>query len=164
MTAYIGTANAEDGVFTLKKIEDGIIPANTPVVLEGAADTYPLSILADNTDAPITGNDLSGSTVFKAVDATANAYILGKGDSGIGFYQMSADDRTLGSNKAYLELPASMSHIRSITIGGPTTGIEDTVAEGAEAEEYYDLQGRRVLNPTKGIYVTKSGKKVLINK
>ena len=164
VTAYIGTANAEDGVFTLKKIEDGIIPANTPVVLEGAADTYTLSILADNTDAPITGNDLSGSTVFKAVDATANAYILGKGDNGIGFYQMSADDRTLGSNKAYLELPASMSHIRSITIGGPTTGIEDTVAEGAEAEEYYDLQGRRVLNPTKGIYVTKSGKKVLFNK
>lgn len=164
VTAYIGTANAEDGVFTLKKIENGIIPANTPVVLEGAADTYSLSILADNTDAPITGNDLSGSTVFKAVDATANAYILGNGDNGIGFYQMSADDRTLGSNKAYLELPASMSHVRSITIGGPTTGIEDTVTESVEAEEYYDLQGRRVMNPTKGIYVTKSGKKVLFNK
>lgn len=30
-----------------------------------------------------------------------------------------------------------------------------------ENEEYYDLQGRRVKNPTKGIYITKSGKKVL---
>ena len=77
---------------------------------------------------------------------------------------MSADDRTLGANKAYLALPASMNHVRSITIGGPTTGIEDTVTDGTQAEEYYDLQGRRVLNPTKGIYVTKSGKKVLFNK
>lgn len=57
-----------------------------------------------------------------------------------------------------------MSGVRSITIGGPTTGIEDTVTEGVTAEEYYDLQGRRVLNPVKGIYVTKSGKKVIFNK
>ena len=85
---------------------------------------------------------MSGIFLSQEIASESNAYILGNGNSGVGFYQMSADDRTLGSNKAYLELPASMSHIRSITIGGPTTGIEDTIAEGAEAEEYYDLQGR----------------------
>lgn len=31
-----------------------------------------------------------------------------------------------------------------------------------EPEEYYDLQGRRVLHPQKGFYITKSGKKVII--
>ena len=164
VTAYIGTANAQEGVFTLKKIENGIIPANTPVVLEGAAKTYSLTILADNDDEPLTGNDLSGSTVFKTIDTAADAYILGNGEKEVGFYLMDETDRTLGANKAYIELEAAANPIRSIIIGGPTTGIEDTVAEGAEAEEYYDLQGRRVLNPTKGIYVTKSGKKVLFNK
>ena len=100
----------------------------------------------------------------QSIALETNAYILGNGNSGVGFYQMNDSDRTLGSNKAYLELPTTMNHVRSITIGGPTTGIEDTVAESTEAEEYYDLQGRRVMNPTKGIYVTKSGKKVLFNK
>lgn len=164
VTAYIGTANAEDGVFTLKKIENGIIPANTPVVLEGAAKTYSLSILADNDDEPLTGNDLSGSTVFKTIDTAADAYILGNGEKEVGFYLMDETDRTLGANKAYIELEAAANPIRSIIIGGPTTGIESTVTESTEAEEYYDLQGRRVMNPTKGIYVTKSGKKVLFNK
>ena len=28
-------------------------------------------------------------------------------------------------------------------------------------EEFFDLQGRRVMKPSKGIFVTKSGKKVL---
>lgn len=161
--AYTGTASAQDGVFTLNEIADGIIPAHTPVILEGNADTYSLNILAANKTAAI-ASDLSGTYLSKAIDGAANAYILGNGSKGIGFYQMSDGNRTLGANKAYLELPASMSAIRSITIGGPTTGIEDTVAEGVAVEEYYDLQGRRVMNPVKGIYVTKSGKKVLFNK
>lgn len=33
VTAYIGTASAQEGIFNLKEIENGIIPANTPVVL-----------------------------------------------------------------------------------------------------------------------------------
>lgn len=162
--AYTGTADAKAGVFTLKEVEGGIIPANTPVILEGAAKTYTLSILADNTDAPIAGNDLKGSTIFKEFKTTVNAYIMGNNEGNLGFYQMDAEDRTLGSNKAYLVLPESASNIRSIIIGGPTTGIEENVSEAAEAEEYYDLQGRRVMNPVKGIYVTKSGKKVLFCK
>lgn len=162
--AYTGTADAEAGVFTLKEVEGGIIPANTPVILEGAAKTYTLSILADNTEAPIAGNDLKGSTIFKEFKTTVNAYIMGNNEGNLGFYQMDAEDRTLGSNKAYLVLPESASNIRSITIGGPTTGIEENVTETAGAEEYYDLQGRRVMNPVKGIYVTKSGKKVLFCK
>ena len=164
VTAYTGTANAEKGVFSLNAIETGIIPANTPVILEGDANNvYTLNIVTEEV-APIKNNALSGIFLSQEIASESNAYILGNGNSGIGFYQMSADDRTLGANKAYLELSASMSHIRSITIGGPTTGIEDTVTDGTQAEEYYDLQGRRVMNPVKGIYVTKSGKKVLFNK
>ena len=164
VTAYTGSLNSEKNELTLKAIEGGIIPANTPAILEGDANVvYTLNIVTEEV-APIKDNALSGVLLGQSIALKTNAYILGNGNSGVGFYQMSADDRTLGSNKAYLELPASMSHIRSITIGGPTTGIEDTVAEGAEAEEYYDLQGRRVLNPVKGIYVTKSGKKVIFNK
>lgn len=163
ISAYIGTANVQDKVFTLKKIENSIIPANTPIVIQGDPKKYNLNILADNTENPIAGNDLSGIYLSQEIDAMTNAYILGNGNNGIGFYQMSSDDRTLTANKAYLELSASLSNIRSIVIGGPTTGIEETTDKNTNTVEYYDLQGRRVSNPVKGIYITKNGKKVLFN-
>ena len=161
--AYTVTVDEAQETAILEEVSE-VIPAGTAVVLkkEGTESSF------DFTYAPEGSTENSNSLVgvYKTTNITTdiNAYILGNGSEGIGFYQMSADDRTLGANKAYLALPASMSGVRSITIGGPTTGIEDTVTDGTQAEEYYDLQGRRVLNPTKGIYVTKSGKKVLFNK
>lgn len=41
------------------------------------------------------------------------------------------------------------------------TGIEQVEADEADDHIYYDLQGRQVAVPEKGIYITKSGKKVL---
>lgn len=152
-----------NGYATLKKIEGNVIPAQTAAILYATAGTYEFTIAADNTLDAIK-SDLQGTAIRTEVDANVNAYILGNVEGKVGFYQMSDGDRAIAGNKAYLVLPAAQSNIRSIIIGGPTTGIEDTVAEGTEAEEYYDLQGRRVMNPTKGIYVTKSGKKVVFNK
>ena len=161
--AYTVTVDETKESAILEEVSE-VIPAGTAVILkkEGAESSF------DFTYAPEGSTENSNSLVgvYKTTDVAAdiNAYILGNGSNGIGFYQMSADDRSLGANKAYLALPATMSQVRSITIGGPTTGIENTVTDGTQTEEYYDLQGRRVLNPTKGIYVTKSGKKVLFNK
>ena len=152
-----------NGYATLKKIEGNVIPAETAAILYAAAGTYEFSIAADNTQDAIK-SDLQGTAIRTEVGTGVNAYILGNVEGKVGFYQMSDGDRAIAANKAYLVLPAEAQAIRSIIIGGPTTGIEDTVAEGAEAEEYYDLQGRRVMNPVKGIYVTKSGKKVVFNK
>lgn len=161
--AYTVTVDETKETAILNEVTE-VIPAGVAVLLkkEGATSDFNFTYAPEGTTE--NENALVGVYVSTAVDGDVNAYILGNGDQGIGFYQMSADDRTLGANKAYLVLSAAAQAIRSITIGGPTTGIEDTVAEGAETEEYYDLQGRRVLNPTKGIYVTKSGKKVLFNK
>lgn len=156
-------SSIENSTATLKKIEGNIIPANSAVILKGAAGSYNFAIVADNAQESIS-SELQGTNIATAVATDVNAYILGDVEGQVGFYQMDKTDRTLGANKAYLVLPKEAQAIRSIIIGGPTTGIEDTVAEGAEVEEYYDLQGRRVMNPVKGIYVTKSGKKVVFNK
>ena len=44
---------------------------------------------------------------------------------------------------------------------GTVTGIEDVEAGAEEGEvEYFNLQGVRVMNPTKGIYIRKYGSKV----
>lgn len=161
--AYTVTVNEDQNVATLHEVT-GIIPAGCGVVLEktGGEGTYNFTFAAE---ADASGeNALVPLYTETPIPGTTNAYVLANKANGLGFYQLDPSDRTIGANKAYLELPATMNHVRSITIGGPTTGIEETVANGNETEEYYDLQGRRVLNPTKGIYVTKSGKKVIINK
>lgn len=162
MTAYTGTLSAEKDVFNLEEISNGIIPANTPVVLQGEAGTYRLTILADNTDPKI-DSDLEGICLSRQISAESNAYVLGDGDNGVGFYKLSPDDRTLAANKAFLELPQHVMGIRSITIG-QTTGMERVDVLDDREEIYYDLQGRRVINPIKGIYITQSGKKVFFNK
>ena len=43
-----------------------------------------------------------------------------------------------------------------VTAISPVTGLK-----GNAPVHYYDLQGRRVLNPTKGLYITNTGRKVL---
>ena len=45
--------------------------------------------------------------------------------------------------------------------GDDETGIKDLKTENGDVEGIYDLQGRRVENPTKGIYVV-NGKKILV--
>lgn len=160
-TAYSISGTKENQAL-LNKITDGIVPAENGVLIKSeTAGKLELSLVNNATDK-ISGNLLQG-TLVKA-DVADNAYIFGDATDGLGFYKIDTNDKSIAGNKAYLVLPAAQSNIRSIIIGGPTTGIEDTVAEGTEAEEYYDLQGRRVMNPTKGIYVTKSGKKVVFNK
>lgn len=165
-TVTVNTTDAETNSKTaiLTEVTD-VIPAGVAVVLKktGAESSFNFTLAPEGSTE--NENSLTGVYVDTAIPTATNAYILGNKDNQIGFYQMSTDDRTLAAHKAYLILPAEASAIRSIIFSdGTTTDIENTVAESAENEEYYDLQGRRVMNPTKGIYITRSGKKVVFNK
>ena len=162
LTAYTGTANAEKSKFMLEEVSGGAVPANTPVVIQGTAGPHTLTIDYANTAGKIS-SDLSGSLL--PIEITPDDYILAKNGESVGFYK-TTDGGTLAQNKAYIKSTPAIQAVRGFgfsTEGDGTTGIENTVTE-TENEEYYDLQGRRVLNPTKGIYVTKSGKKVLFVK
>ena len=162
LTAYTGTANAEKSKFMLEEVSGGAVPANTPVVIQGTAGPHTLTIDYANTAEKIS-SDLSGSLL--PIEITPDDYILAKNGESVGFYK-TTDGGTLAQNKAYIKSTPAIQAVRGFgfsTEGDGTTGIENTVTE-TENEEYYDLQGRRVLNPTKGIYVTKSGKKVLFIK
>lgn len=173
--AYTGTLNNAKNELILNEVKNGLIPAGTPVVLvstrakeEQSTQTYTLNIVADDTTPSISENALSGSLL--STDITTEDYILSTYENVVGFYKL-VEDGTLAANKAYLSgntiNPTGVQGVRGFTLSfndnnGTTTNIEgSTISPKEEPEEYYDLQGRRVLNPTKGIYVTKSGKKVL---
>ena len=71
--------------------------------------------------------------------------------------------RTIPANKAYYVSTQATGEALSLSFGGPAVGIDQIATPGAEkAQTYYDLQGRRVLYPSNGIYVTGDGQKVFI--
>lgn len=154
------TVKVDGEVAKLTEITGGVIPAGVPAVIKGTeGTTYTFTFAPEGSTT--NENDLQGVYVSTTIPAETTAYVLAVGTKDVGFYLLNATDRTLAANKAYLVLPAGAENVKAFILNiGDLTGIE-SVATGAEAEEYYDLQGRRVTKPTKGIYVTKSGKKVI---
>ena len=62
-----------------------------------------------------------------------------------------------------IESRNNVKAVKSIGISfeGEITGVEDIVTENYDKAVYYDLSGRRVENPTRGIYIV-NGRKVII--
>ena len=158
------TATDGETEVTLSEITDGVIPANTPVILVGDKGTHNFTIDTENTTAAIS-SALNGTLVPTAVAADASAYILKNGAQGIGMYKITSEtDRTIAANKAYMgsTTAASSSNMKVFNFGGISTGINNAVAGNAKNNVYYDLNGRRVLYPAHGVFVKANGEKVYI--
>lgn len=170
VTAYIATACKND-VLTLSEVK-GIIPANTGFLLTGAANTYNLTITTGEA-ANVEGNLLKGATCKRLGFAEGETFGLGvSGDKAV-FMKNALKDEAKGSkgyvpaNKAYiltnvLGTASQAASMLQFNFGGEATGIDGVVADDAQETIYYDLNGRRVLYPTQGVYVTNTGKKVFI--
>ena len=93
-------------------------------------------------------------------------YIFAKDKSGnIAFYKLTADHK-LGAKKAYLKTttdiaPVGGARVAMIFEDGDATEIKTIDITPRTAENYYDLQGRRVTHPVKGLYVI-NGKKIVV--
>ena len=151
--------------------ELGVIAAEMPYFIYNDNDTeVEVSIVVSSEDADNVDYD---SEHFKGtlVDKTFtdedmeeyDHYVLNGGSS----FVWVKDAGTLSAGKCWIELiPTSAAHARarrlSIVHEGETTGIS-TVKTAADTKEgeWYDLSGRRVAQPAKGIYV-KNGKKVIV--
>lgn len=147
----------------LSEITDGIIPANEGVILgkEGGADVK--LAITHTGKAKIEGNKLVGATAKRIGFAAESTYALALDETGQAAFLRNGLD-CIPANKAYLlaeEVPNLTTTKLSFNFG-TVNGINDAVAEDAQAETYYDLNGRVVLYPHNGIFVTKSGKKVFI--
>lgn len=147
----------------LSEITDGVIPANEGVILgkEGGAEVT--LAITHTGKAKIEGNKLVGATAKRIGFEAESTYALALDETGeVAFLRNGLD--CIPANKAYLlaeEVPNLTTTKLSFNFG-TVDGINDAVAEDAQAETYYDLNGRVVLYPHNGIFVTKSGKKVFI--
>ena len=180
--AYV-VSEVQSNSVLLQKVE-GVVPAETGLIIKGNTGNYTFSIGGDAT-AEITANELKG-TVAKSLitpDANNTCYVLANGTSGVGLYKASlnkdANGTTVAENgvafinnayKVYLPVekaPAQAARALTFRFGRGdddnegTTDIENSEIKNQKSEMIFDLSGRRVLNPTKGMYIV-NGKKVVI--
>lgn len=160
--AYIVTGN--DGT-TINKTAVTKVPANTGLLLKGTANAdYIIPITQDETE-DVSSNKLvavpSQTTVNKATDANTTNYVLSVQNDKVVFASIGETSATVPAGRAYLTLTATAAPWFSLD-GGDATGISEVRGANDElGNVFYDLSGRRVGNPTKGVYIVK-GRKVVI--
>ena len=168
VNAYVIKAEGvNENYVTLSKIE-GILPANTGIILENTGEHLFMGTQAD-TNHQTDNNLLQGSVKNEIVEGDAYFLAMQNGHAGLYLAELDKDaDGNSGNthfmnyaNKAYLPVTAGSSlstNLRFVMEG--TTDIENIETEKAD-DTIYDLQGRRVDEMReKGIYII-NGKKIL---
>ena len=141
---------------TLGEITSGVVNSDEGVVLKSSSANYFLTSTTASTEVAgaYSGNSLAGTMTEITTTGENNYYVLGGGDAGVGFYKLSSSG-TIGAHKAYLVSNASA---REYFLFDEATGIKAIEQTIWSNDRYYDLQGRPVAQPTKGLYI-KDGKK-----
>ena len=157
VTAYIATA-VNTNTIHMEEVEN--VPASTPIVLKAIAGTYYLPIITTDPD-DVSGNILQSSDGNVEGDGET-IFALGYKNSTIGFYVVN-DDQTVPAGKAYLIVGSGVREFLNFSFDDTETGINSIENGKLTIDNYYDLSGRRVVKPTKGLYIV-NGKKVFIKK
>lgn len=164
--AYVAT-DANAGSVTFKQVKK--VPANTPLYLTAeAVISVEVPVLGSDAET-ITTNLLKGSATAATSLISTNDikyYVFGVLNGEPGFYPVSTSKTlTSAAGKAYLELTADQAAARiSIKFDddNETTGINFAdMVPTTDDNACYTLQGIRVAQPIRGIYV-RNGKKVFI--
>lgn len=162
--AYIVTGG-ENGVLAKTSVNGSTVPANTGLLLKGTAGTLTIPVVASSlTD--VSDNILEGVTSATEI-AAGTGWVLMASPS-LGFYK-NANAFTVGANTAYIplsKLPEPSVNARGFfsLFGDETTSISEEYkvkSEELTTAPTYNLQGQRVAQPTKGMYIV-NGKKVVI--
>lgn len=161
--AYYATG-AADGMITLVEYPDGIIPANQGALLYNEAGATTANLTVEATDKTVEGNILMPTTAKRSGFTANDTYVLAKNAAGEAAF-LKNGLTVVPANKAYVateNIPAgSSSNVLNFNFG-QVTGINGVVAADKAGVQYFDLQGRRVLYPAHGIFVTNTGKKVFV--
>ena len=152
-TAYVVTAASLSGL-TLAAVTK--VPAGTPVLLKGAGNkditviesaTVPATNLLEVSD----GTDLASGEY---------AYVLAKNGEGACFKQWTGAMSSL-DGRVMLVLDEAAAARAIFELDDETTGVRQIDNGQLTMDNYFDLQGRKVAHPSKGLYIV-NGKKYVI--
>ena len=153
---YYASATGDNKV-TLTEI-DGGVPANTVVILhQSSGTTITLTKDDDATCVAPGSNELQVSTANQNL---GKVYRLGfKAANGVGFYTYTSASAPAGV--IYVSSVSSANFLGLDFSEGETTSVKQIETAKQNVGEVYDLQGRKVAQPTKGLYIV-NGKKVIV--
>ena len=161
VTVY--TVTYEENKAKLHEVTDGIVPANTGVILFKEVDENAVISAAaiKCNKSSLEENDLRVSDGTVVGDGTI--YALANKTNGVGFYRVK-DELAVPAGKPYLviENASAREFISFFEEGGTPTGIHTIAAE--RNADYYNLNGQRVETLKKGGLYIQNGKKVIFNK
>ena len=160
---------AEDGINVLFDAVGSTkgIDANKPYIIKTSKDISEFmitSIIVPCNDAPFEGDEEIGffyGTLKAGGKVPANCLFLNGGD-----FWYSTGQSNIKAFRGYFEFVDGLASLETaaskvkLVFRDETTGIKDVIVKTAN-DDMYDLQGRRIVNPDKGVYI-KNGKKVVI--
>lgn len=152
------TAQVIDGVAVLTEVSSGQVPSSRGVILMGTPGNY--EAMPIESAAAFENNELYGRTTDGKVSYEYNGkycYILQGG-----VFKKATGEKIKGG-KAYLnttyDITAAGARELKIVFASEATGIK--AIEAATDKNVYDLQGRKVAAPQKGLYII-NGKKMIV--
>lgn len=140
----------------LSQVQGNVIPADTPVLLYGAASaTIQLTYSDEEDGAPaISVNAFQGSFTPSAVPAGQEGRVLNGGEF------VKVDPSNVRGMRAFVSAAPSAGTRTALAFPGVTAVESVKTASEAEAP-IYDLSGRRVTKPVAGQIYVQNGKKFL---
>ena len=163
--ARLLTITAVDGEsVTVKELT--VVAKNTPMLIYNDDDEQKRIFLdptTDAADAVTVAGEFRGTAEAKEMPgstATTDYYVLTAENVFAWVYEAG----TIAANTCWLELTAKPAAVRALVIAfdGTATGVNEVHGSESKVQgEYYDLQGRRIVHPTRGLYIV-NGRKVVI--
>lgn len=159
---------------TLKFVDAENIKAGVPVLIKVTApaesNSYALSNVwlpgtaLQNVNKKSTNADFTFTGTYSATtDLQAVSFVLIQGDK-LYSHEANSSATTAKSMRAYFANNTTEG-AKSLNIlfdlDGETTAITEVKNNSQTTQTYYDMQGRRILKPVKGLYI-QNGKKVVI--
>ncbi len=160
VTGHSGSALTKSQVTTT-------VPKNTGLLLNASEGTYSIPVI-ETSSTDVSSNKLKAGTGASVEEESGKTkYVLSVKDSKAVFKKIVGTAATVGAGKAYLQFDE--------VIASPVFDFDDNSADdqttdisaiehstlNIEHSEVYNLNGQRVGQPTKGLYIV-NGKKIVI--
>ena len=166
LNAYMVTGASGTAITKSDALDN--VPASTGLLLNGTANTtYTIPVLASSS-TNTTGNLMKVVVTATTVNYNDNSslnYVLAENTQGKAEFQKIVSGTygsvTIPAGKAYLALTADPGAPTLSIDFNDATGIENVNRETITNNRYFNLNGQRVAQPTKGLYIV-NGKKVIV--
>ena len=156
LTAYTATLSGDKVSFN--EVENSVPAANGLLVKGVTGQEVSAKVpFVQGGELSAIQNILIGVNEQTVVDKSG-IFVLTDGEHGLGFYKTTTPSTTIAAHTAYMD---NISEASFISLNGEPTSIDVRSKMETVRGEVYNLNGQRVAQPTKGLYII-NGKKAVV--